>query len=336
MTHEPGDIVGPVRLAKLLRKDSTHILYEGLHLRLGVDVALRLMQRSASSEGFLQRARIAADTRHPALVPVIDFGELADVRYVVTARAYGMTLEQHLAEHDAPLAERALLRVLWRVGEALQALHAAGLAHGNLRPSSLLMDPRGRLRVTDLRFASEPRAHNVQEPDEERSLYWPPASEVAEDDAQAEVSRDLYALGAIAYEAVFRRMPHAPPLGDASGATPRFDAAAGYAPALLEVIERLIAGDPGQRIQSAGALLDALPPDPEAPRPTAAAKPRQLAPAHDSELLSILGFLQRRFGSRETQQAEGAVVHSSLRERVVVWLLLVLLLTGTVAALLAP
>jgi hypothetical protein len=105
---------------------------------------------------------------------------------------------------------------------------------------------------------------------------------------------------------------------------------------LLTVIERLIAVDPRRRIRSARDLLDALPATPEPARAasTAATPARAQAPAHDSELLSILEFLQRRFGSRKTQQAEGAVVHSSLRERVVVWALLLLLLTGTVLALL--
>jgi serine/threonine protein kinase len=146
---------------------------------------------------------------------------------------------------------------------------------------------------------------------------------------------DLFALGAIAYEAVFRRTPYAQSAG-AELEAPLFDGPAGYSPLLLAVIERLIAVDPRRRIRSARELLDALPATPEPARAasTAATPARAQAPAHDSELLSILEFLQRRFGSRKTQQAEGAVVHSSLRERVVVWALLLLLLTGTVLALL--
>lgn len=338
---EPGEVVGPVRLAKLLRKDSTHVLYEGRHLRLGVDVALRLMSRTSPSESFLRDARLAADARHPALVPVIDFGEYGDVRYVVTARAHGKTLEQHLADHEAPLPERVVLRLLWRVAEALQILHDAGLAHGNLRPSSLVMDARGQLRVTDMDFAAEPRPEDCVVRDDRRSLYFPPETGSADDagaldDAPA---RDLFALGAIAYEAIFRRMPYAPSaaidlLSGAGIEPPRFDVPPGYSPLLLAVIERLIGVDPQQRIRSAAELLKVLPPLSEPPRPEAAPPATAPAPVHDSELLSILAFLQRRFGSRKTHQAEGAVVHSSLRERVVVWLLLILLLTGTVLALL--
>ena len=329
---EPGEVVGPVRLARLLRKDSTHVLYEGRHLRLGVDVALRLMPRSSPSEEFLRDARLAADARHPALVPVVDFGEYGDVRYVVSARAHGKTLEQHLAEHDAPLPERIVLRVLWRVAEALEILHDAGLAHKNIRPGSLVMDGRGQLRVTDVDLAAD---RDVGRRDDLRSPYCPPdASEVT--DAPA---RDLFALGVIAYEVIFRRLPY-PERGSVELAPPLFDGPAGYSPVLLAVVERLIAFDPQQRIRSAQELLKVLPAPPEshrtarhAPKPEAPA-PAAQAPAHDSELLSILEFLQRRFGSRKTQQAEGAVIHSSLRERVIVWLLLILLLTGTVLALL--
>jgi serine/threonine protein kinase len=335
---EPGEVVGPVRLAKLLRKDSTHVLYEGRHLRLGVDVALRLMPRASPSEEFLRAARVAADARHPALVPVIDFGEYGDVRYVVTARAHGKTLEQHLAEHEAPLPERAVLRVLRRVAEVLEILHAAGLAHGSLRPSGLVMDARGQLRVTDLELAADPCSGGLVGRDDQRSLYCPPelggGGEAGTGDAAA---RDLFALGVIAYEAIFRRMPYGPSvsadlMNGAHVEPPAFDGPAGYSPVLLAVVERLIALDPEQRIRSAQALLRALP---EPARDAAPATPAPAqAPAHDSELLSILEFLQRRFGSRKTHQAEGSVVHSSLRERVVVWLLLITLLTGTVLALL--
>jgi serine/threonine-protein kinase len=345
---EPGEVVGPVRLAKLLRKDSTHLLYEGRHVRLGVDVTLRLMPRASSSESFLLDARRAADARHPALVPVLDFGEYGDARYVVMARAHGQTLEEHLTEHEAPLPERVVLRVLWRVAEALEILHDAGLAHGSIRPSSVVMDARGQLRVTDLAFVAEPPAAPDVGREDGRSLYDPPEAGAAEEASDGDArGRDLFALGVIAYEAIFRSMPYGPSasadlLSGAGITPPRFDGAAGYAPALLEVVESLIAPDPQLRIRSAQALLRVLPPFPEPPRsgpgattPAAPPAPAQTqAPAHDSELVSILHFLQRRFGSRKTQQAEGAVVHSSLRERVIVWLLLILLLTGTVLALL--
>ncbi len=343
---EPGEVVGPVRLAKLLRKDSTHVLYEGRHLRLGVDVALRLMPRSSSSEDFLRAARIAARARHPSLVPVIDFGEYGDVRYVVTARTAGKTLERHLAEHEAPLPERAVLRVLRRVAEVLEILHDAGLAHGNVRPSSLVTDARGQLRIADLELAADSCTEARGGRDDQRSLYCPPETGSGQEASglDAAAGRDLFALGVIAYESIFRRMPYPPSaaadrMNGVAVEPPLFDGPAGYSPVLLAVIERLIALDPEQRIRSARELLEVLPAPPE-PLHSAAAPAKPAAPvavqppAHDSELLSILEFLQRRFGSRKTHQAEGSVVHSSLRERAIVWLLLVLLLTGTVLALL--
>ena len=94
--------------------------------------------------------------------------------------------------------------------------------------------------------------------------------------------------------------------------------------------------DPGQRIASADALLDALPAEPETMLARTASGTQLPAPAPaplDSELAAVMRFLQRRFGSRKTEQPEGSVVHSSLRERAIVWTLLVLLLTATVTAL---
>jgi serine/threonine protein kinase len=347
MIVETGAVVGPVRIAALLRKDSTFHLYEGHHLRLGLDVALRLMKTSPlTAPELLREAQLAADVRHPTLVPVIDFGEYAGMCYVVTPRVHGQTLEQHLERHPSPLPERVVLRVLSRVGEALQVMHAAGLAHRDLRPTHLRIDAKGQIRVTDPVFAAEiAQAATPSGAGDERSLYAPPES--ASPDWTPDAASDLYALGAIAYEAIFRAPHHAPQaavqlLSGVGIEPPRFDRPNYCSNTVLRIVERLIAVDPGQRITTAEELLAALPSERTEPAPAPTARVRtataQQGPARAvaaSEFAAILGFLQRRFGTRSTEQADGEVVHSSLRERLVVWALLIGLLGATAAALLS-
>jgi serine/threonine protein kinase len=345
MIVETGAGVGPVRIAALLRKGSTYHLYEGHHLRLGLDVALRLVKTSpVTAPELLREAQIAADVRHPTLVPVIDFGEYAGMCYVVTPRVHGQTLEQHLERHPSPLPERVVLRVLSRVGEALQVMHAAGLAHRDLRPAHLRIDAKGQIRVTDPVFAAEiAQAAAPSGAGDERSLYAPPES--ASPDWTPDAASDLYALGAIAYEAIFRVPHHAPQaavqlLSGVGIEPPRFDRPNYCSNTVLRIVERLIAVDPDQRITTAEELLASLPPERTEPAPptararTATAQAPTQAVAR-SEFAAILGLLQRRFGTRSTEQVEGKIVHSSLRERLVVWTLLIGLLAATAAALLS-
>ena len=95
---------------------------------------------------FQQRARAAAALTHPGIVAVCDHGEVADidgrpVPYLVMEPAEGETLADRLAAGPLPLEEA--VRIGARVAEALAAAHAAGVAHGDLRPANVICGPDG-------------------------------------------------------------------------------------------------------------------------------------------------------------------------------------------------
>ena len=343
---EAGTLLGAVLLGRLLHKGSSSQLYEGRHVRLDMDVAVRVMHGAPieDRERFTREARISSSLKHPTPVRAIDFGEYSNLRYLATPRIVGRTLEQYIAENRQPLSEDAIVKLLTRVGETLRVCHDAGLAHRDLQPSHLCIDGRGQLRILDFGFAPS-TAHAGGGPDapfRERSRYLPP--ECMRPDVPIEAPADLFALGVIAYQLAFQHLPYKTWLDEDAWNVEDLEPAPLDLPShcsvpLLSVIDRLIRPDPMARTSTASELLSLLPAEPRGPRaprpaPPAAAPERE--PESEpprNELHRIARFLERWFGSATTSHASGAIVHSSLLERWMIWLLMLSLVGFSLYAL---
>lgn len=94
-----------------------------------------------------QEARVLARLEHPGIVPVHDYGVLADGRpFYVMKRVDGRTLAS-LLDTPLPLGDR--LRIFERVAEAVAFAHAAGVIHRDLKPSNVMVGSFGEVMVMD-------------------------------------------------------------------------------------------------------------------------------------------------------------------------------------------
>jgi len=333
MSIEPGTLLGPVELRSVLHKEGASTLYEGYHARLGVEVRVRVMHGCPPEDRsrFLREARITAGLKHPALTRVIDFGEYGDARYLVTQRLRGTTLEQYLTEHKEPPSEKAIWKLLAEVTDVLRVCHSAGVAHRDLRPSDLMMTLDGQLRVSDVAIAP-PSGTPATGPDgsfAERSRYLPP--ECARSDAGIEPAADLFALGVIAYQLAFQRLPYRNWIDeelstDAAIEAPRFDLPTHCSLRLVHTIHKLIQPEPAARIDTASELLHLLPRATREVAPTPVAEtpsPGAIVPPSVEPLSSPRGqallWLERHFGAYVTRHSDTEIVHATLRERLIVW-----------------
>src|SRR5262249_15024166 len=97
---------------------------------------------------------------HTGVVAVHAFGKHRDIEYMVMEHVSGVTLAHHLDRLEGtgmPLPER--MRILIETGDALAAIHRAGLSHGDIKPENILLAASGRVVLTDLgltRAAYEP------------------------------------------------------------------------------------------------------------------------------------------------------------------------------------
>lgn len=235
----------------------------------GRPVAVKLYSRALSREDDLMaelRAQLVVSARlkSPHAVRVLEAGILADgSMFVVTDLLAGYPLSRVIQGADA--LERAdLVRWVDQIVEVLAEAHQLGLAHGDLRPSKVIIsrDPETseeRLRVLGFGLTGLARAHARQDPEpgeaDTSAAFVCPAVRRG---AVPTPAADVYSLGALVHALLFATLPE--PTG-APGPTPGRLAELEdltYPAALGPSLSSALAADPAERRASIFELADAL------------------------------------------------------------------------------
>jgi eukaryotic-like serine/threonine-protein kinase len=238
--------------------------------RLDRRVAVKLVRDDlvadpVSRERLLREARAAARLHHPNSVAVHDAGEVDGHAYVVMELVEGPSLADRLRERGA-LTPAEAVTIAASVLEALQAAHARGLVHRDVKPSNVLLPADGGVKLADFGIA---KALD----DATSSLtatgmvigtprYLAPEQAAGE---PATVASDLYALGAVLFECLTGRPPFdaesplAIALAHQREPVPAVrEHAPEVPPALAAAVQRALAKEPGNRFADAAAMRDAL------------------------------------------------------------------------------
>ena len=245
-----GSTLAGYRIDALIARGGMGVVYRATHLALERPVALKVIARHlAEQEGFRERflreSRLAARLDHPGVVPVYDARE-EDGELIVAMRLIaGGDLKKRIAT-DGPIPPAEAIDRLAQVAAALDAAHAAGIVHRDVKPHNILLEG-DRAYLTDfglakalgesgaLSGASIAGTVEYMSPEQWQGARIGPAA-------------DVYSLGCVLYEAVTGVAPFARRAGEAEPEMPR---------GLDRVIERAVAKDPADRYPSAGALIEA-------------------------------------------------------------------------------
>jgi serine/threonine protein kinase len=170
--------------------------------------------RETAIKRFLREARAAAQVRHPHVCPIHDVGEQDGIPYVVMEYVEGQSLADRLADgrrYDDPTEAVRLVR---QVADALEAVHARGLVHRDLKPGNILLDDSGRCVLTDFGLARSDQ--DVEHLTADGALLGTPAYMAPE---QASLTAgpvgpltDIYSLGVVLYQMLTGRLPFDGPL----------------------------------------------------------------------------------------------------------------------------
>jgi serine/threonine protein kinase len=176
-------------------------------------VAVKLLYPGAAGQpGALARfhaeARHAGALSHQNIARVYDYGEPADGSppYLVMELVDGPSLSDVLA--TGPLDTARAMDIVAQTAAGLQAAHAAGLVHRDVKPANLLLDPGGTVKITDFGIANTVGSAPVTITGQVIGTpgYLAPERVAGE---QATPASDLYALGIVAYECLAGTPPFA-------------------------------------------------------------------------------------------------------------------------------
>lgn len=230
---------GKYRLEECLGEGATGVVYRALHLGLKKTFAVKLLKagspdewirspsprpysqgEGASLARFRREAEALGQLRHPHVVDVTDFGidaAAGGIPYLVMEHLEGITLADFCREQGPVSLDRAL-PLLAAMASAIDAAHARGILHRDLKPGNVLLCPapggERRVKVLDFGLAEIAGMHPAEDrqPDREvdpedrltatGSLVGTPLYVAPELIRQQRASRtsDLYSFGVIAYE----------------------------------------------------------------------------------------------------------------------------------------
>ncbi|WP_426186488.1 serine/threonine protein kinase [Microbacterium sp. TWP3-1-2b2] len=177
---------------------------------IGRTVAIKILKDEYMGDpGFLERfraeARHAALVNHEGIASVFDYGEENGSAFLVMELVPGEALSTML-ERDGALSADKTLDIVAQTASALQAAHAAGLVHRDIKPGNLLITPDGRVKITDFgiaRIADQvPLTATGQVMGTVQYLSPEQAS-----GHPASPATDTYSLGIVAYESLAGKRP---------------------------------------------------------------------------------------------------------------------------------
>ncbi len=242
-------------------------VYRATDRRLGREVAVKVLRPMDGDPAFVERfrreARHAAGIQHPNVAAVYDVGEDGDDRYIVMELVRGQTLKDLVRARGA-LPEDEAITIAEHVARGLQAAHARGVVHRDLKAQNVLLGADGQPRIVDFGIAKGGGGTALTNTAAVLGTahYFSPEQASG---APADHRSDLYSLGVV----LFELLTGAPPFDGQNPVEiamrhvsdpPRRPSAVrpGLRRATDEAVLRALAKDPDQRYPSAAAMAVAL------------------------------------------------------------------------------
>src|SRR4051794_6837954 len=188
------------------------VVYQAQHVHLGRTVALKLLAPELSGNEdlrarFLREARLAAELDHPGIVTVYDAGDVDGVLYLAMRFVRGTDLAALLAQRG-PLGPSETTAILEQVAAALDAAHAAGLVHRDVKPANVMIEGQ-RCYLTD--FGLTKRSSSDSQQLTAAGQFLGTVDYVAPEQIEGknvDGRADIYALGCVLFECLTGSRPY--------------------------------------------------------------------------------------------------------------------------------
>ena len=292
------DAIAHYNLLERIGKGGLGDTYRARDTRVGRTVALKIISADVAADpeqraGLLEEARAAAQLSHPNISALFDTGEADDHVYLAYEYAPGRPLREEMS--GGAMNPRRALELAVQLADGVADAHAHGIIHGDLRPDTIIITPKGSAKILDFGFARWTRGgmlrtRAARDPDGLPSdatrvlAYLSPEQALG---GAIDSRTDVFSLGVLIFEMLTGRNPFAA----ASPADTVVNVIQGRVPSAVEmnpivpaevdaVVSRALVRDLSQRQQSAASLAAELRTLTAAieQRPPATAEPSALMP----------------------------------------------------------
>ncbi len=207
----PGTLIQGVEIIEVLGQGGMGIVYKGRQQGLDRIVALKVMSdRLAGDAEFVKRfekeAKAMAALSHPNIVGVFNFGIDAGRCFIVMEFVDGANLRQLLRERKLTPGEA--LKIVPQLCDALEYAHEEGVVHRDIKPENILLDRRGRVKITDFGLAklANAAAHGTLTGLVMGTPHYM-APEQVEAPKDVDHRADIYSMGVVLYELLTGELP---------------------------------------------------------------------------------------------------------------------------------
>ncbi len=266
MESRVGTTFGKYNIISLLGKGGMGEVYEAYDTDKKRTVALKILADALSNDDtfrtrFRRESHAAAVLQEPHVIPIHDWGEIDGRLYIDMRLVHGQTLDELIAQ--GPLEPARAVALIGQIGAALDAAHAEGLLHRDIKPHNIIVTPADFAYLVDFGIAEnrgDTRLTTAGIPIGTVNYMAP--ERFTEQEATPAV--DVYALTCVLYESLTGESPFArDSLENVAAAhlaspPPRPSVSNPRVPSTFDaVVARGMAKDPDDRYGTAGGLVRA-------------------------------------------------------------------------------
>jgi serine/threonine-protein kinase len=208
---QPGDHIGPYRVESMIGEGGMGRVFRATDPD-GQVVALKVVKAELAKDDVFRRrfdreAGAAARVNHSNVVPVLGRGEQDGVPYLAQQFITGGSLEDKI-KRETRLGLRETVDLCTQVADGLDALHAEGLIHRDVKPGNILLDGEGKAFITDFGLMKDREASVLTRPGQALgSMDYMAPEQIRGEEVTAQ--SDVYALGCVMIECLSGQPPFA-------------------------------------------------------------------------------------------------------------------------------